>query len=179
MVTAAATLHVAGQTSVGSAADAAQALKPLAGPFAAAMFALGISGHGPARRPGAGGLRGLWRRRGVPLADRTRPRAAAKRGPFMASSPSRRWRACAQFSRRSTRCEALFWSAVINGVVAVPIMADHDADGVQPKGHGPLHHRSVAQGLGLGLDRGNGGRGFRHDRAAVARRAEPDYSPIR
>jgi Mn2+/Fe2+ NRAMP family transporter len=46
MVTAAATLHAAGDKNVQNAADAARALRPLAGPFAEALFALGIVGTG-------------------------------------------------------------------------------------------------------------------------------------
>jgi Mn2+/Fe2+ NRAMP family transporter len=38
----AATLFVRGQTDIGTASDAAQALAPLAGPFAAGLFALGL-----------------------------------------------------------------------------------------------------------------------------------------
>jgi len=41
-----ATLHQAGQTSVESAADAAEALKPIAGDAAGVLFALGIIGSG-------------------------------------------------------------------------------------------------------------------------------------
>ena len=46
MATAAATLHAQGLTEVNSAADAAQALKPIAGEFASLLFLLGILGVG-------------------------------------------------------------------------------------------------------------------------------------
>ena len=46
MVTTAATLHVAGVHNVESSAQAAEALKPVAGEFAFAIFALGIIGTG-------------------------------------------------------------------------------------------------------------------------------------
>jgi NRAMP (natural resistance-associated macrophage protein)-like metal ion transporter len=46
MITASATLHRAGITSVQTAEQAAQALTPLAGPFAGALFLLGIVGTG-------------------------------------------------------------------------------------------------------------------------------------
>jgi Mn2+/Fe2+ NRAMP family transporter len=42
IVGTAATLHVAGKTDISSAADAAQALRPLAGNSAGLLFALGI-----------------------------------------------------------------------------------------------------------------------------------------
>jgi Mn2+/Fe2+ NRAMP family transporter len=46
IVAAAATLHVAGKTDIQSAADAAQALRPLAGSAASILFAVGIIGAG-------------------------------------------------------------------------------------------------------------------------------------
>jgi Mn2+/Fe2+ NRAMP family transporter len=44
MVTTAATLHVSGVTNIQTSSQAAQALKPIAGEFAFAVFALGIVG---------------------------------------------------------------------------------------------------------------------------------------
>lgn len=46
MLTAASTLHVAGITDIQTAADAAKALEPIAGPFAAWLFAAGVIGTG-------------------------------------------------------------------------------------------------------------------------------------
>ncbi|MET4426368.1 NRAMP (natural resistance-associated macrophage protein)-like metal ion transporter [Bradyrhizobium sp. JR18.2] len=46
MVTTAATLHAQGKTDIESSAQAAEALKPIAGPFAELIFALGIVGTG-------------------------------------------------------------------------------------------------------------------------------------
>src|SRR5467141_1860825 len=46
IVTAAATLHVAGKTDIESSAQAAEALRPIAGAFAEVIFALGIVGTG-------------------------------------------------------------------------------------------------------------------------------------
>ena len=46
VLTAAAALHASGQTEVTTAAQAAEALRPLAGPFASLLFALGIIGTG-------------------------------------------------------------------------------------------------------------------------------------
>jgi Mn2+/Fe2+ NRAMP family transporter len=46
MVTAGATLHMAGITQINSAEDAAQALRPIAGDFAGLLFLLGILGVG-------------------------------------------------------------------------------------------------------------------------------------
>ena len=46
IVTTAATLHAHGMTQIGTAAQAAEALRPLAGPFAFLLFSLGIIGTG-------------------------------------------------------------------------------------------------------------------------------------
>lgn len=46
MMCAAATLHANGKTDIKSAADVAEALKPIAGNFAFVLFSLGIVGTG-------------------------------------------------------------------------------------------------------------------------------------
>ena len=46
MIATAATLHAAGVTNIQTAADAAKALKPIAGRFAFALFSIGIIGTG-------------------------------------------------------------------------------------------------------------------------------------
>lgn len=46
MVGTAATLHAAGETSIGTAGDAARALQPIAGKLAFLLFSLGIIGTG-------------------------------------------------------------------------------------------------------------------------------------
>lgn len=55
MLTTAATLHARGVTSITSAVDAAEALRPLAGPFAFGLFAAGIIGAGLLAIPVLGG----------------------------------------------------------------------------------------------------------------------------
>jgi Mn2+/Fe2+ NRAMP family transporter len=46
LITAAATLHAGGVTDIQTTAQAAQALRPIAGPLAKAIFALGVVGTG-------------------------------------------------------------------------------------------------------------------------------------
>jgi Mn2+/Fe2+ NRAMP family transporter len=46
MIATAATLHVSGHTTLETAADVAQALRPVAGPFAETLFAIGLLGAG-------------------------------------------------------------------------------------------------------------------------------------
>jgi NRAMP (natural resistance-associated macrophage protein)-like metal ion transporter len=115
------TLHVAGITDIETAAQAASALRPLAGEFAFLLFAVGILGVGLIGVPvlaasGAYALAesldwdwGLERR----LKDARGFYGVIAVGvlaglgiQYLPISPMR----------------ALFWSAVINGVVAVPLM---------------------------------------------------------
>jgi NRAMP (natural resistance-associated macrophage protein)-like metal ion transporter len=68
IVTAATTLGAHGQSNVTDAAQAARALRPLAGPFASVLFALGFIGSGMLAIPvlagsGAAGLAGLLRKK--------------------------------------------------------------------------------------------------------------------
>ena len=46
ILTSAAVLHDSGKTSISTAAEAAQALQPVAGPFAFILFSVGIIGTG-------------------------------------------------------------------------------------------------------------------------------------
>jgi Mn2+/Fe2+ NRAMP family transporter len=55
ILTAAATLHTHGKTEINSAAEAAEALRPIAGPFAALLFSLGVIGTGLLSLPVLGG----------------------------------------------------------------------------------------------------------------------------
>jgi NRAMP (natural resistance-associated macrophage protein)-like metal ion transporter len=122
MVTAAATLNVAGVKTVQTAADAARALKPLAGPFAEALFALGIVGTGllavPVLAGSAAYAVGEALRWPTGLA-RAPKKAKAFYGTIAVATLVG---VLLNFSPIDP-IQALFWSAVINGVVAVPIMA--------------------------------------------------------
>jgi NRAMP (natural resistance-associated macrophage protein)-like metal ion transporter len=55
ILTVAVTLHAHGKTDIDSAAQAAEALRPIAGPFAALLFSLGIVGTGLLAVPVLGG----------------------------------------------------------------------------------------------------------------------------
>lgn len=121
MVTAASTLHVHGITDIESSTQAAQALKPLAGVMAETIFALGIVGTGLLAVPVLAGsaahavgeaLRwptGLDRKPKAAKAFYTTIAVATLIGVGLNFSPV-------------NPIKALYWSAVINGVVAVPIM---------------------------------------------------------
>ena len=121
ILTTAATLHARGVTDIQTSAQAAEALRPIAGPFAFFIFGLGIIGTGLLALPVLAGSSAYalgeafgWH---VGLARKLeRARAfyaviagATAIGVLMNFTPI-------------DPVKALFWSAVINGVVAVPVM---------------------------------------------------------
>ncbi len=121
MITTAATLHAHGITDIQTSAQAAEALRPIAGPLAFAVFALGIVGTGLLALPVLAGSAAYalgetldWR---VGLA-RTPRRARA----FYATIALATFAGAALNFTPLDPIKALFWSAVINGLAAVPIM---------------------------------------------------------
>jgi NRAMP (natural resistance-associated macrophage protein)-like metal ion transporter len=121
IVTTGATLHAHGITHIGTAQQAAQALRPLAGPLAFLLFALGIVGTGLLAVPVLAGSAGYavaecfgWEG-SLELPARSAPgfyltvAAATLAGLGAALTPL-------------DPIRMLFWSAVVNGVVAVPLM---------------------------------------------------------
>ncbi|WEK43230.1 MAG: divalent metal cation transporter [Candidatus Sphingomonas colombiensis] len=115
------TLHVAGVTDIQTAAQAASALRPLAGDFAYILFALGILGVGLIGVPvlaGSGGY-ALSEAMGWQWGLERKTRDA--RGFYGVIAVSVLLGMIIQYSPISPM-KALFWSAVINGLVAVPLM---------------------------------------------------------
>ena len=122
VLTTAVTLHSAGLTNIQTSAEAAQALRPIAGPLAFALFSLGIIGTGLLAVPVLAGSaayavgeffgwptgleRWPWQAKGF-YAVIVAVMAVALSAVFYPLDPM----------------QALFWSAVVNGVVSVPIMA--------------------------------------------------------
>ena len=118
----AATLHAHGVTNINTAADAASALRPIAGPFAQIIFALGIFGTGLLAIPTLAGSSayavgealnwtvGLSRRAIEARSFYAFIAGATLVGAVIVVSPI-------------DPIQALFWSAVINGVVAGPLIA--------------------------------------------------------
>lgn len=122
LVTFAATLHARGTTDVGTAAQAAEALKPLAGTGAFALFAVGVIGTGmlsvPVLAGSAAYALGEARRWPVGL-SRAPLQARAFYGAIAAATLLGAFANVIHISP----IKALVWAAVINGVVAVPVMA--------------------------------------------------------
>ncbi|GAC1455027.1 MAG: Nramp family divalent metal transporter [Steroidobacteraceae bacterium] len=122
LVTAAATLHAHAGHELNSAADAAAALRPLAGSFAFALFALGIVGTGllsvPVLAGSAAYALGEARRWPVGLA-----RQPLQAKAFYAAIAVATLLGVAANVMALNPVKALVWVAVLNGVVAVPVMA--------------------------------------------------------
>ena len=122
MITTAATLHAAGITSIQSSAQAAEALRPLAGEFTFMLFALGVIGTGMLAVPVLAGSAAyaLSEAFGWPATLEARPSAAPR---FYALIAAATLAGVAIDFTPIDPIRMLFWSAVINGVVAAPIMA--------------------------------------------------------
>jgi Mn2+/Fe2+ NRAMP family transporter len=121
VLTTAATLNAHGVTNVETSADAAKALKPIAGELAFTVFALGIVGTGLLAVPVLAGSAAYalgetlgWR---IGLAQR------AGRAPafYLAIAGATLVGALLNFSPLDP-IKALIFSAIVNGVAAVPIM---------------------------------------------------------
>ena len=122
ILTAAVTLHMHGIDTIDTSAQAAAALRPLAGEFAFAMFSAGIIGTGLLAVPVLAGSAAYamagafgWRK------GLEKKASQAKRfyGIIAVSTLA----GIALGFTGVDPIKALYWSAVINGVISVPIMA--------------------------------------------------------
>ncbi|MGH7047773.1 MAG: NRAMP family divalent metal transporter [Stellaceae bacterium] len=122
IVTTAATLNGHGITNVETSAQAAEALRPIAGEFAFALFAAGIIGTGVLAVPVLAGSAAyaLGEACGWPTGLSRLPKDAKA---FYATIALATLVGIAINLVDIDPIKALFWSAVLNGVVAVPLMA--------------------------------------------------------
>jgi Mn2+/Fe2+ NRAMP family transporter len=122
ILAAAATLHQQGITQINTAAEAAEALRPIAGQFAFALFALGIIGTGLLAVPVLAGSAAfaVSETRGWRHGLEYKPQQALR---FYAIIVAATMAGVAIDFLHINPIRALFWSAVLNGVVAVPLMA--------------------------------------------------------
>jgi NRAMP (natural resistance-associated macrophage protein)-like metal ion transporter len=121
MIATAATLHQAGVGDIETSAQAAEALRPIAGPFAFLLFSIGIVGTGMLA---------------IPVLTGSAAYAVAetfgwRRGLDRKLREARRFYAIIAFATLGgvaltfspiDPIRALFWSAVINGVISVPVL---------------------------------------------------------
>jgi Mn2+/Fe2+ NRAMP family transporter len=122
IITTAATLHAAGITEIETSSQAAEALRPIAGSFAFTVFTLGIVGTGLLAVPVLAGSAayGVGEARGWPIGLVRRPKEAVA---FYATIALATLMGVVINFTPINPIRALYWSAVINGVVAVPVMA--------------------------------------------------------
>ncbi|MDB5456687.1 MAG: Mn2+/Fe2+ transporter, partial [Caulobacter sp.] len=122
ILTTAATLHAHGVTDIQTSAEAAQALRPIAGPLAFFVFALGIIGTGLLALPVLAGSSAyaLGEAHGWHVGLGRKPHRAKA---FYAAIAVATLVGIVLNLTPIDPIKALFWSAVINGVVAVPVMA--------------------------------------------------------
>lgn len=121
MLTTAVTLHLHGVTNIETSSQAATALRPIAGKFAFTLFALGIIGTGLLAIPVLAGsaayaIAGAFRwKNSLEHTPKVAPRfyaiivIATLAGVGIGFAPI-------------DPIKALYWSAVINGIISIPIM---------------------------------------------------------
>ena len=115
------TLHVAGITDINTAAQAATALRPLAGDSAYLLFALGILGVGLIGVPVLAGSGAYALAEAMEWKEGLERNVSDAREFYAIIAVSVLAGLGIQYSPISPM-KALFWSAVINGVVAVPLL---------------------------------------------------------
>ncbi len=120
ILTAAATLNANGITDIGTSAEAAEALRPIAGDYATIIFALGIVGTGLLAVPVLAGSAAYAAGEGAgrPVGLDRKPHAAKT---FYGTIVAATLVGAAINISPVNPIDALFWAAVINGVVAVPV----------------------------------------------------------
>jgi NRAMP (natural resistance-associated macrophage protein)-like metal ion transporter len=121
ILTTAVTLHVHGVTDIQTSAQAAQALRPVAGPAAFFLFSIGVIGTGLLAVPVLAGSVGYaaaetfgWRS-GLEL------KANEAKGFYLTIAASVVVGLAVDYSGFDP-IKALFWSAVLNAIISVPIM---------------------------------------------------------
>ena len=116
------TLHAAGKTGIETSQQAAEALRPVAGNLAFALFSLGIIGTGLLAIPVLAGSAayGIAEAGGWEIGLEQKPREAV--GFYSVIALATLLGIAVDYSPLDP-IKALFWTAVINGVIAVPITA--------------------------------------------------------
>ncbi len=121
LLSTAATLHAAGVTDIETSAQAAQALRPLAGNFAFLLFSLGIIGTGLLAVPVLAGSAAYAMAETFKWPAGLDLKLLQAREFYAIIALATLGGVAIDFAPIDP-IKALFWSAVINGVIAVPIM---------------------------------------------------------
>ena len=117
----AATLHAEGISDIATSSQAAEALRPVAGPFAFAMFALGLIGTGLLAVPVLAGSAAyaVTEMAGIAGSLDAKPLSARL---FYGTIAATTLAGASLSAIGVDPARALYWAAVVNGVLAAPLM---------------------------------------------------------
>ena len=132
ILTTAATLHLHGITDIQTSAQAASALRPIAGDFAFLLFSAGIIGTGLLAIPVLAGS-SAYAMSGAFKWKNSLEYAPLKAKGFYGIIVLSTLIGVAVGFTSINPIKALYWSAVVNGVISVPIMVVMMLMAVQPK----------------------------------------------
>jgi Mn2+/Fe2+ NRAMP family transporter len=145
----AATLHAHGITDITTSAQAAEALRPIAGPFAFALFALGIIGTGLLAVPVLAGSAAYAVTEMVGVAGSLDAKPMRARLFYATIAITTLLGASLNYVGVDP-ARALYWAAVVNGVLAAPLMAVMMLIVRNPRAMGRLTLGRTATVLGWG-----------------------------
>jgi NRAMP (natural resistance-associated macrophage protein)-like metal ion transporter len=121
MLTSAVTLHVSGVTDIQSSRQAAEALRPVVGPFAFILFALGIVGSGLLAVPVLAGSAAYAVAESFEHPTGLSLQPSEARTFYSVIAVATLVGAALDFTLIDP-IKALYWSAIANGIVAVPLL---------------------------------------------------------
>jgi NRAMP (natural resistance-associated macrophage protein)-like metal ion transporter len=121
ILTAAFTLHTHGKTDINSAAEAAEALRPIAGPFAALLFSLGVIGTGLLALPVLGGSAAYAVGEALKWPVGLERKAKEAKAFYSVLAVATLIGLTLNFTKIDP-IQALVWAAIINGITAAPVM---------------------------------------------------------
>jgi Mn2+/Fe2+ NRAMP family transporter len=121
ILTVAATLHQQGKTEIETAAQAAEALRPVAGPLAFFLFAIGIVGTGMLALPVLAGSAAYAVGEALKWPTGLERKAHEAKGFYAVIAVATLLGIILNFTPIDP-IKALIWTAVINGVTAAPLM---------------------------------------------------------
>jgi NRAMP (natural resistance-associated macrophage protein)-like metal ion transporter len=121
ILTVAVTLNAHGKTNIDSAAQAAEALRPIAGPFASVLFSLGIVGTGMLALPVLGGSAAYAVGEALRWPVGLKRKASEAKAFYAVLTLATVVGLLLNFAKIDP-IRALVWAAIINGITAAPVM---------------------------------------------------------
>ena len=121
IIATAATLHSSGQIDIQTASQAAEALRPIAGVFTFSLFAAGIIGTGLLAVPVLAGSAAYALSETMGWSEGLDKRPDRARGFYLTIAAATLAGLALNFTGIDP-IKALYWSAVLNGVLAAPLM---------------------------------------------------------